>query len=120
MSNFYSMVSVYRNKIVDVYYDRNGKKHIKKVDFKPNIFTESNEDSKYKTIYGKSLNKKSFDSIKEYKDYVKYNKDLIPLLLIQLQYRPKQFGIVDTNLLHSFLDKSILLCIIVQKLFSLI
>ena len=79
MSNFYSMVSVYRNKIIDVYYDERGQKHTKRVDFKPSIFYETNNDSEYKSIYGKPLVKKTFDSISEYREYIRYNKDLIPL-----------------------------------------
>jgi DNA polymerase elongation subunit (family B) len=73
------MISVHKNKIVDVFYDKNGKKHIQKNDFKPSIFLESNSESKFKSIYGKNLTEKSFDSIHDYKYFVRDNNDLIPL-----------------------------------------
>ena len=98
MANFYSMVSVYQNKIIDVYYDENGKKHTKRVDFKPSIFYETNDESEYKSIYGKSLTKKTFDSIKDYREYIRYNKDLIPLcgnIGAEYQYINENYSNID-------------------------
>lgn len=80
MSKFYSMVSVYNNQIIDSYYDENGKKKIKQINFKPSIFYEENlKSSKFKTLYGQTLIEKKFDCIKDYRDYIGEHKDVISL-----------------------------------------
>jgi len=95
---FYSMVSVHKNKIVDVYYDKHGKKHIQKSNFKPSIFLETNEESEYKSIYGKNLTKKNFDSIQDYKYWIRDNKDLLPLhgnIEPEYQYINEKYSDID-------------------------
>lgn len=74
--DFYSLVTSYNNKIYEIGY-KNGKKNIKKTNFKPIIGFESNNLSEYKDIHGKNLEIKEFKDIKSCRNYIKENKDLI-------------------------------------------
>lgn len=79
MNQFYTLVTQHNNKIYDIGYNADGKKIIKKSNFKPVIGLESNEESKYKNIYGKSLSLKQFKDIKLSRDYINENKDLVSI-----------------------------------------
>lgn len=71
----YISVSIQKNNINYVGYDKKGKKFAKKIKFKPSIFVESNvSDNKIKTLYGKGTKQIKFESIKEYKEYVYKNR----------------------------------------------
>lgn len=76
-SYFYTSVEESRNKqdlLVRGY--RNGKRFMRKVQYKPYLFVPTKEQTKYKTITGKSVKKIEFDSIKEAKNFVYEYKDV--------------------------------------------
>lgn len=96
--NFYTLVTTHNNKIVDIGYDAFGKKIIKTVKFKPTIGIESNEESKYKNIHNKPITIKKFKDIKSIRDYIKENKDLIPIygdIPVEYQYINETYKNID-------------------------
>lgn len=73
----YSIVEAHRGKIHHFYYDEFGKKHHKKVDFKPTVGLESEKEEEYKDIKGKNIKEKKFDSIYDFYKFINRNKDSI-------------------------------------------
>lgn len=74
---FYTSVEESKNRkeiLVRGYKD--GKRFIKKVDYKPYLFVPSKDPSRYKTITGKYVKKIEFDSIKEAKNFAFEYKDI--------------------------------------------
>lgn len=68
--DFYLSAKQYGNHILYRGW-RNGKKIQTKIPYSPSIFIPTNEESKYKTIYGENLKKLKPGSIKETKEYIK-------------------------------------------------
>ena len=55
---------------------KNGKRVKMKIDYEPSLYIESNKPTDFKTLHGKFLEQKKFDSIREAKDYVKQFEDV--------------------------------------------
>ncbi len=70
MSDFYLNARVYGNNILYTGL-RNEKKIRQRIPYKPSLFVPTNENSPYKTLYGESLQKKTFDDIKSARDFVR-------------------------------------------------
>lgn len=75
MSTFYTNVKQYGNNIL-FRGIKNGKRVQAKVPYRPSLFLPTNEESKYKTIYGENLVKKRFDTIKEARQFVDQYRDV--------------------------------------------
>lgn len=75
MSTFYTNVKQYGNNIL-FRGIKNGKRVQAKVPYRPSLFLPTNEESKYKTIYGENLVKKRFDTIKESRQFVDQYRDV--------------------------------------------
>jgi len=67
--HFYTNVTQRGNNILVCGY-MNGKRFKEKIPYKPYLFIPTKKDTKYKTIDGKSVDKISFDSIKEAKTFI--------------------------------------------------
>jgi len=67
---FYTSVNQFGNKIL-VRGINNGKRVNDRVEFKPSLFVKSKEGTKYKSLFGDTLDEIQFESINEAKDYVK-------------------------------------------------
>ena len=75
MTTFYTNVKQYGNNIL--YRGiKNGKRVQAKVPYRPSLFLPTNEESKYKTIYGENLIKKRFDTIKDSRQFVDQYKEV--------------------------------------------
>lgn len=61
---------IYERKVVD------GKEKVIKTLYKPNLFSHTESDSKYKDIYGKNCKKREFDTISDAKRWVEKMKDM--------------------------------------------
>lgn len=70
MTKFYTNVQQYGNRIL-VREISNGKKYTNKVDFKPTLFVRAKEESKYKSVFGESLEPLKFLDINDAKKFVK-------------------------------------------------
>jgi DNA polymerase elongation subunit (family B) len=70
MSDFYTHVSVYGNKLL--YRGiRNGTPIVEKLDFSPTLYVTGKETSKFKTLFGHPVDPVKFTDIKEAKDFIK-------------------------------------------------
>lgn len=69
-NNFYTSIEYRGNNVLYRGYE-NGERVSRKVPFKPSLFVESNLQSDWKSFSGKYVDKKTFDSISEFKDYIK-------------------------------------------------
>lgn len=68
--HFYTNVAQRGNKIyIKGYYG--GKQYTDVVEYRPYLFRESNEPSKYKTINGRNVSRVDFPSISDARDYIK-------------------------------------------------
>lgn len=75
MSKFYTSVESNRDKILLRGYE-DGKHFQRSVSYKPYLFIESKEESKYKSHDDKFVKKITFDSLSEGRDFVKKYKDV--------------------------------------------
>lgn len=84
---FYTKVIQYKNKILHVFYDDNNKKRIEICDFNPKLGLISDEEEKYKDIFGNNIKIIKFKNIDEYKKF-KYEEDGLELYNdINLEYQ---------------------------------
>jgi DNA polymerase elongation subunit (family B) len=67
---FYTSVNQYGNRVL-VRGINNEKRVQDKIEFKPSLFVKSKSGTKYKSLFGDSLDEIQFESINEAKDYVK-------------------------------------------------
>ena len=67
---FYTSVNQFGNRIL-IRGINNGKRVNDRVEFKPSLFVKSKEGTKYKSLFGDTLDEIQFESINEAKDYVK-------------------------------------------------
>lgn len=72
---FYTNAVVYKNKILVTGY-KDGKRFADKVSYKPYLFVNSQQPSKYKTVDGKDVSRIDFDSINDARDFIKEYKDV--------------------------------------------
>ena len=79
MNQFYTLVTVHNNKIIDIGYDKSGKKTVKTVGFKPTIGLENNKPSKFKNIFDQTLEIKKFENIAASRKYINENKDFLTI-----------------------------------------
>lgn len=74
-NDFYLNVKQWGNDILYRGY-RNGKKIQHRVPYKPSLYVPTNEESRYKTLYGENLKKMPMDSIKKSKEFIENYKDV--------------------------------------------
>jgi DNA polymerase elongation subunit (family B) len=72
---FYTSVNQYGNNIL-VRGINNGKNVLDRVRFKPILFVKSQQETKYKSIYGECLDTVQFEDINEAKDFVQRYRDV--------------------------------------------
>lgn len=73
----YTFYKQYGNSILFTYVDDQGNtRHTKVNDYKPMLFTKSEESTEYKSIYGYNLKPIKFDSIKSAKSFFEQYKDV--------------------------------------------
>ena len=72
---FYTNVNQYGNRIL-VRGVNNGKTVQEKIEFKPSLFTKSQKESYYKSLFGDNLEEIEFADINDAKDYVKRYKEV--------------------------------------------
>ena len=73
--NFYTNCLLHGNKIL-LKGISDGREYLKKVDYRPSLYTLTDNDSEFKTIYGDNLKEKKFDSIRDAKQYISDNKEV--------------------------------------------
>lgn len=73
--HFYTNVTQRRNRILVCGYE-NGKRYKNEIKYKPYLFVPSKNKSKYKTIHGKPVDKITFNSINEAKEFYKNYEDV--------------------------------------------
>ena len=66
-----------------------------KVNYKPTMYLESDEETEYKSLYGKALKPKQFDTITAAKEFVKSYEDVMPI-----------YGYATNRLEYNFLADS--------------
>lgn len=76
---------------------KNGKKIIQKIDFAPSLFIESNS-GEFKSIRGKKLERKKFDTFREMKDF---KNEMFSIENIKLYGTTK----VDTQFINEYFDE---------------
>lgn len=67
---FYTSVIQHRSLLLVSGYE-DGKRFYKKVKYRPYLFAQTNKDTKYRTIHGQPVEKLTFNSIWEAKDFIK-------------------------------------------------
>lgn len=72
---FYTNVNQYGNRIL-VRGVNNGKTVQEKIEFKPSLFTKSQKESQYKSLFGDNLEEIEFADINDAKDFVKRYKEV--------------------------------------------
>jgi DNA polymerase elongation subunit (family B) len=75
---FYTNVTIHRNKLYHIGYNDEDK-FIYEEDFKPHLGLSSNNNPTHKSIHGKPIEIKTFDTINQFKDYKKAYGDVIDL-----------------------------------------
>ena len=75
MSKFYTRVDSIGDNLL-VRYIEDGKDKMEKVPYKPYLFVPARNDSKYKTIDGKVVDKLHFDSMRGCRDYIREYKNV--------------------------------------------
>lgn len=65
MSEVFLNVVARGDNILERYLDSSGEEQVRKVEYKPSLFTPSKVDTKYKDIYGNFMSRKKFDGMKE-------------------------------------------------------
>ena len=68
---FFTSVQIIGGSIYHRYIDNGVRHQIKTTEFSPSLFYSSGQDSEYKDLYGKPLQKQDFNSISDCKEYVK-------------------------------------------------
>lgn len=73
--SFYTSVFSYGNKIL--YRERNEKGSVKdEIYFKPCLYVNTDKETKYKSIYGKSLERVEFESKDDYMKFIERYSDV--------------------------------------------
>lgn len=72
---FYSNVAIYRNDVLVRGYE-NGKRVMRRVPYKPYLFVPSRNDSKFRTLNGRMVDRVDFPSVKEARDFIAQYKDV--------------------------------------------
>jgi DNA polymerase elongation subunit (family B) len=75
MQDFYINSKQYGNSILYTGY-KSGEKVRVKIPYAPSLFVPTNEESKYKTIYGEGLSRIKFNTIAESKEFLKKYSDV--------------------------------------------
>ncbi len=75
MTDFYADISQIGNTILHTYYS-NGKRYRERVPFAPSLYTKSQREEPYKTIFGENVAKLDFMSIDDAKLHIKQYKDV--------------------------------------------
>jgi len=105
MSEFYTSVLQYGNKILYRGY-KNGRRVHKKLDFSPTLYINTKKPTKYKTLYGQLVEPVSLGSINEAKEYIKRYEDVegfevFGMKQFQYQYIAENFkGDISFNIDH--------------------
>lgn len=76
MQGFYTNVALARNDILLRGYDEHGRRVSRQIPYKPYLFLDTKESSKYKTLDKKPVDRIDFDTIKEARDFVNQYKDV--------------------------------------------
>ena len=113
MTKYYVDVQILGNKILHTFYD-NGVRNREKITFSPSLYTRSNKEEIYKTIYGQNLTKLDFIDISDAKDHIKQYSQLTNYELygnnswennfISTMYQADSVDFVFSDLSISFLD----------------
>jgi DNA polymerase elongation subunit (family B) len=103
MSKFYTNVFQRGNIIYVRGYDK-GISFVEKVKYKPYLFIESNKESNYNTIDGRSVSRIDFDSIYEAKEFVEAHKSIVnfPIYGMQNFMYPYIYGAFPGNISPDF------------------
>ena len=72
---FYSNVAIYRNDVLVRGYE-DGKRVMRRVPYKPYLFVPSRNDSKYRTLTGKVVDRVDFPTVKEARDFLNQYKEV--------------------------------------------
>jgi DNA polymerase elongation subunit (family B) len=75
MTEFYTNVAQRFNKILFRGY-KDGKRFSQRLEFQPRLFLPTKEDSKYRTIHGKPVREKRFESPNDMREFLKKYKDI--------------------------------------------
>lgn len=76
MTDFYTDVSLFKNKILLRGYDAHDKRIQQEIPYRPYLFVPSKDSSEYQTVRGQNVSKIEFDSIYDAKDFIKKYKDV--------------------------------------------
>jgi len=72
---FYSNVAIYRNDVLVRGYE-DGKRVMRRVPYKPYLFVPSRNDSKFRTLNGRMVDRVDFPNVKEARDFIAQYKDV--------------------------------------------
>jgi len=72
----YVFCEVHSNKIIEIGYDENDEKYVNKHDYQPSLaLLSKNQNSKWKTLHDEPVELKTFDSIRDMREFKKSLKD---------------------------------------------
>lgn len=103
MSKFYTVIENYGNQMLTAGYE-NGIKFFDRVKFSPELFIETNKETEYKNLWGNNLEKISFTSVSDARDFVQRYKDVDNFKYYGMdkwlfQFISKEY---DTTILYDF------------------
>jgi len=76
MTEFYTNVQVFGNKILYRGIDKQGRRVKQKLDYRPSLFIKSQEETEFKSIHDEHLGEVEFSSINDAKEFIKKYKDV--------------------------------------------
>lgn len=98
----YTNIEIKGNNIIDIFYDKNGIKRMKKIPFKPTVGLETKDESEWKSFYdNKPLKLKQFDNIRDYRSYIREMGNIINIhgdVQPQYQYISEKYSNMNYDL----------------------
>lgn len=77
---FYLAVELIGNEIAERYISVDGVDSVRYLDYEPTLFVHTNQESKFKDIYGKDCAPRRFSSIREAREWKRKNEGLIEIM----------------------------------------
>ena len=112
---FYTNISQMGNKFLHRFIDSDGNKHSKFIHHSPSVFINSKKETGFTGVKGENLQEKSFDIVKDAKEYVKLYSFLHPIHG-QLQWRLNCIQKLYPNDINYDFDKLIIATLDIENI----
>ena len=106
---YYTNIYTHGNQILERYI-QDGERKMRKVPYEPTLYVNSNKQTPYKTIHGKQVEPRPFDSIRDARDFIRdygktsnspvYGMQQFAYAYINEEYPTRNFDIDGFNVLN--------------------